>query len=574
MSIPLTRCFQPAFLTAARRFMQATLAGFFTGLTTALPAFSADQISFYYSIFERSIEISTLEEFAEEGRINSQLRRYFSLADVSPSEQRAFRAALQESADVDPVLLSRFFYSNIGEDILEKFLGDLIRTESGLNGIYSLRSALILAAQDDDGLSVLNFLRHLPTDMQINLRSVLAASETVESAVQATQFAIDTLTTLSNQEALNERPVMFDNMRRLNQRGGYGVQFERWELTSERRNWVEGTIYQREFNVDVFYPQQWRAGKTPVIVFSHGLASGPEYYDEWAKLMASYGFVVALPQHPGSDVEQRDRFLNGFSSKIFSVNEFIDRPQDISDVIDELERRNQTDFDGQLDLTNVGVGGHSFGGYTAFAVAGATINFDFLAAECSDRFSTVNTSLLLQCQALDLPRRDYSFRDERVQAISVMNPVNSSIFGREGLSRIQIPVNVVAGSFDPATPVIFEQFRTFPWIESEEKYLGLIEGQAHVDFSEIDAGITDTINSVSGLTLPDPKVIDVYENSISVAFFEVYTAEDERYRPYLQAAYSDFLSRDQEFDLHLISDEMEAELEAAIEAFETKSDVI
>ena len=49
---------------------------------------------------------------------------------------------------------------------------------------------------------------------------------------------------------------------------------------------------------------------------------------------------------------------------------------------------------------------------------------------------------------------------------------------------------VAAGSHDPATPAVFEQFRTFPLIETEPKYLVLMEGQAHVDISDLDAGIS------------------------------------------------------------------------------------
>ena len=36
-------------------------------------------------------------------------------------------------------------------------------------------------------------------------------------------------------------------------------------------------------------------------MFSHGLASRPEDYAAGLKHLASYGYVVAAPQHPGSD---------------------------------------------------------------------------------------------------------------------------------------------------------------------------------------------------------------------------------------------------------------------------------
>ena len=144
------------------------------------------------------------------------------------------------------------------------------------------------------------------------------------------------------------------------------MQQRRLVLTDESR--------QRQFYVDLYQPQQWRAGETPVVAHSHGLASNPESRRRQAAHMASYSYVVALPQHLGSDTIQVENFQAGLSREIFLNTEFIDRPQDISYVIDELERRNQAEFGGRLDLENVGVAGHSFGGYTALAVAGAQID--------------------------------------------------------------------------------------------------------------------------------------------------------------------------------------------------------
>jgi predicted dienelactone hydrolase len=41
-----------------------------------------------------------------------------------------------------------------------------------------------------------------------------------------------------------------------------------------------------------------------------------------AQQIASYGFVVALPQHPGSDFQQAQALLNGLSREVFDINEF------------------------------------------------------------------------------------------------------------------------------------------------------------------------------------------------------------------------------------------------------------
>ena len=518
--------------------------GIISACLTAVPVDAAEKIFFKYGPLLRSLQISSLEAFAKDGTVNSDLAFYFWLARANETEQAEFREALQESADIDPILLSRFFYTKIGENILTQF-GQGLKTRAGLNGKLSLRAALTQAALDPEGLSLLNFLRHLPTDMQFDIDQALKLERTVERVVEATKSSIETIRALSAEEAATEPSVDFSTLSDLSQAGPLGVEQRRLVLTDESR--------QRQFYLDLYQPQRWRPGKTPVIVHSHGLASNPESRRRQAAHMASYGYVVALPQHPGSDSIQVENFQAGLSSQIFLTTEFIDRPQDISYVIDELERRNQSEFGGRLDLENVGIAGHSFGGYTALAVAGAEIDFEHLETDCSRLFAYLNTSLLLQCEALNLPRQAYNFRDPRVQAVAVGNPVNSSIFGPDGLSQIQIPALILAGSHDPATPAVFEQFRTFPWLTTPTKYLGLVEGQAHVDLSELDSGITQVIDSVPGLTLASPDVVRTYFEAMGLAFFEVYISRKVDYQLYLRSSYAAHLSQGEPFKLYLIS---------------------
>ncbi|MFM7439251.1 MAG: alpha/beta hydrolase family protein, partial [Snowella sp.] len=235
--------------------------------------------------------------------------------------------------------------------------------------------------------------------------------------------------------------------------------------------------------------------------------------------------------------------MAGFFREPFDLNDFIDRPRDISFLIDELQRRNPTEFGNRLDLNNVGVYGHSFGGYGAMAVAGATIDFDYLKQQCDLDYPRPNTSLLLQCRALKLDRKEYNFRDERVKAVIGANPVNRAIFGPQGLGKITIPTVIAGGNYDPATPFVFEQILSFPWLKTPNKYLLMMEGQAHVDFSQLDAGITNAIESIAELTLPSPELLEDYSNAITLAFFEVYIANNPKYQIYLQSSYFKYRSQ-------------------------------
>jgi predicted dienelactone hydrolase len=321
-----------------------------------------------------------------------------------------------------------------------------------------------------------------------------------------------------------------------------------------------------DIKVDIYKPKQWKTGKTPVVVASHGLASNPEHFADRGKHLASYGYVVAVPQHPGSDLIYAKNVLKGTRKEVFDINEFINRPRDISYVIDELQRRNNSEFGGRLNLNSVGAIGHSFGGYTVLALAGAQIDFENLQKQCDWEFSRINASMLLQCQALNIPRRNYNFRDKRITAVLATNPVNSNIFGQKGLSKVSIPVMMGAGSYDPAAPVIFEQFRTFAWLNTPHKYLALAEGQAHLDVSELNGAIGSMIKSSINLTFPSPDLLNSYINSMSLAFFDTYCiGENEPDRVYLQSAYANYLSRGERFKLLLITNSSLAEVNKSIE---------
>lgn len=537
---------------AFRHAPRSLILGLMSALLTSLPVKAADIILFNYGPVQLQLKTSSLRTFAQTGTIDANLRTY--LKNTSPQQQAEFRRALTEKAAINPIQISRFFNTETGENILS-FFGQYVRIQGGTNGKFALRGALIQAALAPDGLTLLNFLQNLPTNVEINVNDVLQLSRMIDLVVQATEAFSQDLADLSAQEAKNNPPVNYAALTDLRQNGTYGVIKERWTLTDPKR--------QRTFYLDVYKPQSWRNGQTPVVIFSHGLASRPEDYEKQLEHLASYGYFVAAPQHPGSDLLQVQNLLEGYSNEVFARNEFIDRPLDISFIIDELERRNQSVFNGHLNLKSVGVMGHSFGGYTALALAGATIDFDYLQSTCSSNDQYINLSLLLQCRALKLPRQEYNFRDPRVQAVFTANPVNSTVFGPKGLAKIQIPVWIGAGSYDPATPFVFEQARSFPWLTTPHKYLGMMQGQAHVDFSVLDAGLTNLIDSTD-ILLPSPNLIAAYGDSTMVAFFEVYIANNADYRPFLQASYSAYLSQDQPFKFYVIteasSDELAQEL--------------
>jgi predicted dienelactone hydrolase len=533
----------------------ALFIGSLTVGTIALPAKTAEEIEFVYTPLVLSIPVASLEKFAKTGAIDASLKTY--LGRATPKEREEFRQALLKRIDINPILLSRFFNTVMGADMLYR-LGKGITIEGGINGKYALRSAIVLAALDkEEGLTLLNVLKKFPTNMQLQGELILGLAKAIDYAVYVSETFVTEMRAWTAQEAAETKPAIdYATLPDLRKRGSFSVRKEVWNLTDKSRN--------RSLYVDVYIPETLRPGKTPVVIFSHGLASRPEDFATALEHLASYGFVIAAPQHPGSDTLYLKGMLAGYYRNIFDANEFINRPQDISFVIDELERRNATEFGGQLNLKNVGLAGHSFGGYTAIAIAGAQIDFEHLEADCKRPYFGLNIAILLECRALELPRKVYDFRDPRVTAVFAANPVNRSIFGPKGLGKITIPILLGSGSYDPAANPIFEQAIPFTWLKTPDKYLAMVEGQAHVNFTQLDPGIQKTLDSVGNLTLPSQNVIGKYAGALLVSFFEVYTAGNEQYRPFLRSSYAEYLSQGQEFKLDFISAASSDDLSALV----------
>jgi predicted dienelactone hydrolase len=521
---------------------------------------AAEKIYLIYGPMNLSVKVESLATFAEKGAVNRELKFY--LDRFSPAQQNQLRGLLQRKTKIDPVLFSRLLNSQFGERILTQ-LGGIINIQGGRNGSYALRGAMVQTALDNKELNLIRILQNLSTDIQIRIDQVFDLLDVINKTIEQNKLVTQEMARLSTLAADQDNSVNFHQLPELTEQGEFRFTEENITLKDQKR--------QREFYVHFYKPEISQRQKIPVIIISHGLAARPENFSKYARHLASYGYLVALPQHPGSDFKQIKDLINGASREVFSLQEFVDRPLDISYLLDELERRNISDFNGKLDLNNVGVFGQSFGGYTALALGGAEIDFENLERDCQGQISYVNLSLVVQCSALDLPKKNYSLKDDRVKAIIASNPLNGSIFGDRGLSKIQIPVLLVAGSHDPATPIIFEQIKSFYSFNTPEKYISIIEGQAHLDFGELDENLRQKLTKIAKVELAKPESIDTYNNAIILAFFEVYISQKKSFLNYLKPSYSAYLSQNQPFKFYLLNKPLVNQLTPIIDRFNLKN---
>jgi len=108
----------------------------------------------------------------------------------------------------------------------------------------------------------------------------------------------------------------------------------------------------------------------PLIVFSHGAGGNGSVYAWFGEYLAAHGYIVAMVYHYRANTYD--------SSALYVRNRIWQRPRDISlDISHLLEDKK---WGPRIDPGQIGVAGHSQGGFTAVWIGGAEINPDLFLA--------------------------------------------------------------------------------------------------------------------------------------------------------------------------------------------------
>lgn len=547
--------------------------------TLAKPAPAAETITFSLgATVERSISVESLEIYVEEGRITEELAPYIPyIENVDPDALESAKALLSQRADLDAVAVSQFAYTPQGEYILDE-IGKVFRTGARLPGGQGLRGAAILAAADNEtGLTILNVIKRFPTPvLRVDLRQGLSIANQTSESFKQSQAALGLVEQISLQMLTDEFPEG-TSAAQLNQLATQPGPFQvsRFSIRVKAStapvdiylprspSLLFGETIASDFsnitdinNISDFlllnpFPSNpslsFRAGpnnltdstaRLPTVIISHGFGNERKTYRYLAEYLAARGFAVISVEHPGSSAEQFNALVSGRTGQVVPDDEFIRRPELISQVLNELSARSSSDkVFAQVDFNNVGIVGQSFGGYTALAVAGAPLNLASLRANCPPEFS-INISVLLQCQAAELPipANSLDFYDPRIRAVVAINPVTSLIFGEDSLSQIDVPVLMMAGSGDTVAPALSEQVRPFTWLTTPNRYLLVMDGGTH--FSTIGVTGEETFQLPPEIFGPVPEVAQRYTQVMSLAFFNTHLKADQRYQPILTSGFT------------------------------------
>ncbi len=222
----------------------------------------------------------------------------------------------------------------------------------------------------------------------------------------------------------------------------------------------------------------------PVAVYSHGNGGVGLVGYPIGEYLASRGWIALAPDHVGNTALE---LLSGGGDPF--LKSVIERPQDISAVVDWIEDPGDDPLAGLGDTSQVLLVGHSFGGYTTFAVGGARPSATELDPGCPNPedencaiFEDPDVQVLL----------DTGFADPRIAALVPQAPAVRA-FDPAELTAVALPVMLQSGGRDITTPPETSSIPTWDAIDGEDDVWVDMPDGGHVTFLSICDDLEDAL---------------------------------------------------------------------------------
>lgn len=496
---------------------------------------AVEQLHLRLGFLGQSVAIADLETFATNGEVSPSLQLYRPL--LTPE----VRQALGKPWQIPPSLAERFLDDLLPTNDGERVIASLHRVIPEAN-LPDLRAALVAGAKQTNGLTLINLLRQYPGEkLTVDLGGVLAIALQVQIAYLQTKLFSPWIAQEFQPKA--QEVASKGNITEIDPStaGSWEVRRRSWSFSDRQR--------QRVIPVDIY----WGRGKNPpdnapLVVISHGFAADRHFLDYLANHLASYGLVVVTIEHPKSNINWLASIAVGNNPEaVLPAGEFVDRPLDVSFILDQLAEINQRRgfWQGKLATDRVAVIGHSLGGYTALALAGGELDLAAVREFCQTRSPWERSPAdWFQCGIEQLPPQNQPLADARIAQAIVLNPVTGKLFGQQGLGKITIPTLILTSTNDAVTPSLEHQLRAFQQLNSP-KYLLTVLGGTHLSASDPshinqDLATNPLVPEVIGeAALPLHEVL----KGVTLSFVQQLTPEAAKYSPFLTSGYIQSRSR-------------------------------
>ncbi|WP_321342171.1 alpha/beta fold hydrolase [uncultured Cohaesibacter sp.] len=177
------------------------------------------------------------------------------------------------------------------------------------------------------------------------------------------------------------------------------------------------------------------AGAHPLVVLSHGYGGTWRNLSWLAVDFVKRGYAVAAPDHPGTTHFNRDPRQAAM---------LWERPHDLSRVIDALKKDQA--LAGAIDPQRIAAIGHSLGGWSVTALAGARFDPDLLAKACVSYAQS--RSCTVDDLGLTAPRLRQDMRDPRIRAFVSLDLGMALGFIRKSLAEVTVPALLIGAGVD------------------------------------------------------------------------------------------------------------------------------
>jgi len=191
-----------------------------------------------------------------------------------------------------------------------------------------------------------------------------------------------------------------------------------------------------------------KEGRFPVVLISHGSGSRAEGMAWIAAKLASEGFIVVGPNHPGT--------TSGDSTPA-DTPKIWERTDDLSTILTALTTWGR--WSSVIDPSRVGVLGFSLGGSTAMEIAGARADLGAYVRYCEDNAAMMDCQWFaggrgyqndepvnvpkLDLRSLDKARFEQQNRDTRIRSAVLVDPGLALAFKQESLRKVDIPLTFI-----------------------------------------------------------------------------------------------------------------------------------